>query len=358
MSQVAHFEIEFVQFINEQAEVVNELPGFAGDAELLTGMYRWMVLTRTFDKKAIALQRTGKLGTYPSSLGQEAVSVALGTTMHADDVLFPYYREYGAQFIRGVKMSEILLYWGGDERGMDYSGPRKDFPICVPIASHGPHAVGAAYAMKLRKEPRVAVYVCGEGATSKGDFYEAINAAGVWRLPMVTVVNNNQWAISVPRRMQTGAETVAQKAFAAGLPGIQVDGNDIIALKHVYDQALDRARNGEGGTVIEAVTYRLCDHTTADDASRYRPAEEVDAAWQREPVQRLRRFMESRGMWDEQKENALLQSCAEQVEAAVNDYLNTPAQQPETMFDFMFESLPRDLAAERDEFLNRTKNNG
>ena len=189
-----------------------------------------MVLTRVFDKKAIALQRTGKMGTYPSSLGQEAISVAIGSVMQKDDVLFPYYREYGAQFLRGVTMTEIFQYWGGDERGMDYKGPQKDFPICVPIATHAPHAVGVAYAMKLRKEPRVAVFVCGDGATSKGDFYEAMNAAGLWKLPVVFVVNNNQWAISVRREIQTGCQTIAQKAIAAGFDGEQVDGNDIVAV--------------------------------------------------------------------------------------------------------------------------------
>ena len=202
--------------------------------------------TRLFDEKAISLQRRGQLGTYASSLGQEAIGTAIGSAMSEDDVLFPAYREYAAQFFRGVTMTDILLYWGGNETGMNFKGQRLDFPICVPIASQAPQAVGAAYAMKLRNEKRVAVCIIGDGATSKGDFYEAINAAGTWELPIVFVINNNRWAISMPRKTQTRAETLAQKAIAVGFPGEQVDGNDVIILKHRIDQAIHKARSGIG----------------------------------------------------------------------------------------------------------------
>lgn len=355
MAQVAKFEINYTQYLDELANAQGPLPDLAGDAGSLHAMYRAMVLTRTFDKKAISLQRTGKLGTYPSSLGQEAISVAIGSVMQPDDVLLPYYREYGAQFLRGVKMEEILLYWGGDERGMNYQGPVKDFPICVPIATHAPQAVGVAYAMKLRKQPRVAVFVCGDGATSKGDFYEAINAAGLWKLPVVFVVNNNQWAISVRREIQTGSETIAQKAVAAGFNGEQVDGNDVIAVRDRFQAAIDKARDGKGPTLIEAITYRLCDHTTADDASRYRSEQEVEQHWQREPVARLKNYMMAQGMWDDHQENALLQECARSVEQAVDTYLNTAAQPAETMFDYMYESLPHDLARQRESIKGQGK---
>ena len=355
MSSIAKFDIQYTQILNEQSEVCQALPAFAEDPNNLIAMYKAMVLTRVFDKKAIALQRTGKLGTYPSSLGQEAISVCVGSVMQADDVLLPYYREYGAQFIRGVTMKEILLYWGGDERGMDYQGPRQDFPICVPIASQGPHAVGVAYAMKLRKEPRVAVVFFGDGATSKGDFYEAVNAAGVWKLPVVFVVNNNQWAISIRRENQTNCETIAQKAIAGGIHGEQVDGNDVMAMRSVFEKAVEKARTGAGPSVIEAISYRLCDHTTADDATRYREDEEVQAAWKREPVERLRRYLEAQGHWDEQREQGLLEQCSQQVEEQVQAYLDTPAQTPETMFDYMYETMPHDLAQQREYFINRGK---
>jgi len=347
MSSVATFEIQYTQFIDENAKVTQELPEFARDENTLIDLYKAMVLTRTFDYKAIALQRTGQLGTYPSSLGQEAISVAIGSAMQDDDVLFPYYREYGAQFLRGVSMTEILLYWGGDERGMDYKNQRQDFPICVPIASQGPHAVGAAYAMKLRNEKRVAVTVCGDGATSKGDFYEAMNAAGTSKLPVVFVVNNNQWAISVRREFQTGCETIAQKAIAAGFEGLQVDGNDIVATRNALDQALDKARNGGGPTLIEALSYRLCDHTTADDASRYRSEEEMQENWKKEPIERLKKYMNAEGFWDDEKENALNEECRSKVEEAVKAYLDTPALAPEQMVDYMFAEIPHDLAKQR-----------
>lgn len=343
MTGVASFQIHYTQYLNESSEAIQALPGFADD-DALVAMYRAMVLTRTFDKKAISLQRTGKMGTYPSSLGQEAISVAIGSVMQADDVLLPYYREYGAQFLRGVKMEEILLYWGGDERGMNYEVARKDFPICVPIATHAPHAVGVAYAMKLRHEKRVAVFVCGDGATSKGDFYEAINAAGLWKLPVVFVVNNNQWAISVRREIQTGSQTIAQKAIAAGFEGEQVDGNDIVAMRDRFHAAMDKARAGNGPTLIEAITYRLCDHTTADDATRYRSEEEVNKHWEIEPVTRLKKYMLGKGIWNEQMEVALEKECAQKVEEAVNNYINTPTQPVESMFEYMFEKVPHDLA--------------
>ncbi|MGH6915368.1 MAG: thiamine pyrophosphate-dependent enzyme, partial [Geminicoccales bacterium] len=227
---VASFEIRYTRFLDPAGRAVGRLPRFAEDAAALIPLYRGMVRTRRFDAKAIALQRTGRLGTFASSLGQEAVVVGLASAMRADDVLLPSYRETGAQLWRGVSLEELLLYWGGDERGSDFKGPRHDFPVSVPVASHCLHATGAAYAFKILREPRVAVCVCGDGATSNGAFYEAINCAGAWRVPAVFVVSNNQWAISVPRGAQTGAGTLAQKAIAAGIPGEQVDGNDVIAV--------------------------------------------------------------------------------------------------------------------------------
>ena len=260
-----------------------------------------MVLTRAFDAKAIALQRTGRLGTYASSLGQEAVGVGLAAAMRPDDVLLPSFREHGAQICRGVTLKELFLYWGGDERGNDFAGPRQDFPNCVPVGSHAPHAVGVALAFRLRGEKRAAVCVFGDGATSKGDVAEALNMAGVWKVPAVFVVNNNGWAISVPVAKQTAAATLAQKAAAAGIAGVRVDGNDVIAVRHAVAEALAAARRGDGPTLIEAVTYRLSDHTTADDASRYRDDAEVSRHWPDEPVARLRNYLIHIGAWGREK---------------------------------------------------------
>jgi len=216
MRTAAELAIPYTRFLNPDGTVAAPLPGFAGHSDALVELYRDMVLTRVFDAKAVALQRTGKLGTYASSLGQEAVGAGIGRAMRPDDVFLPSFREPAAMFIRGVKMSELLLYWGGDERGSDFAGPREDFPICVPVGTHAPHAAGVAMAFRLRGEERAALCAMGDGATSKGDVYEAMNLAGVWRLPVVFVINNNEWAISVPRSRQTAAETLAQKAIAAG----------------------------------------------------------------------------------------------------------------------------------------------
>lgn len=344
---VAKFEIHYHQYLNFRGEATRSLPDFARNPRQMTAFYKTMLLTRLFDRKAVALQRTGQLGTYASSLGQEAIGVAIGTAMRSDDVLLPAYREYAAQFLRGVRMTDILLYWGGDERGMDYQIPREDFPICVPIAGQSTHAVGVAYAFKYRKEARIAVCVLGDGGTSKGDFYEAINLAGAWHLPVLFVINNNQWAISVPRKRQSAAETLAQKAIAAGFTGEQVDGNDVIALYERVQSALENVRNSGGPMLIEALTYRMCDHTTADDARRYRSDREVEAQRAYDPLQRLKQYLLGAGYWDEDRDVQLAESCNAEVDAAVKAYLDTPVQPPESMFDYLYETLPDALAEQR-----------
>jgi 2-oxoisovalerate dehydrogenase E1 component subunit alpha len=349
--RVASFDVFYTQFLDAEGQAHAQLPKFARDTARLVELYRHMVMTRLFDQRAVALQRTGRLGTYPSSLGQEAAEVGLGAAMARADVLLGTYRETGAMLVRGVEMHEILQYWGGDERGSDYAGqnaPREDFPICVPIATHAPQAVGVAYAFKLRGEPRAAVCSLGDGATSKGDFYEALNAAGVWQLPLVFVVVNNQWAISVSRDKQSRAQTLAQKAVAAGLGGEQVDGNDVIAVYHAVERALSRARAGEGPHLIEALTYRMSDHTTSDDARRYRPEAEVEAQRALDPIERLRKYLIREGAWDAAAEERLRAEHAAAIEAAVETYLATPVPPASAMFDHLFARLPSQLEAQRD----------
>ena len=357
MSIAATFEIEYLQYLDADGKLVrDDLPAFARDVKQLVELYKLMLFVRVFDGKAIALQRTGKLGTYASCLGHEAAHVAIGSAMQEDDVFAPMYREYGAQFVRGVKPREVLLYWGGDERGNDFSGPAHDFAWCVPIATQCLHGAGAALAFKIRKEPRVAVTVVGDGGSSKADFYGAINVTGAMQLPLVAVIVNNQWAISVPRKMQTGATTLAQKGIAAGLECVQADGNDLIAMRAALDHAIKRARHGHGGTVIEAVTYRLSDHTTADDARRYRPDAEVKAAWDREPLKRLKAYLVSLNAWTEKEEEAWKVDCATRVDAEVNAYLETKSQPIEAMFDFTYAEVPADLAAQRTFAIDAEKN--
>ncbi|KTD35564.1 pyruvate dehydrogenase E1 alpha subunit [Legionella moravica] len=347
MTTVAQFDITFTQFLNEQGELVGKLPSFAEDHSALKDLYKTMVLTRTFDKKAIALQRTGKMGTYAPINGQEAISTAIGHAMKPDDVFVPYYRDYAAQLQRGVKMSEILAFWGGDERGSNFSSNSQDLPICVPIASQCLHAAGVAFAFKYRNQNRVAVVCIGEGGTSEGDFYEAMNVAGTWNLPIVFVVNNNQWAISVPRDKQTGTQTIAQKAIAAGFKGLQIDGNDMLATRQIIGDAIDKARRGEGPTLIEALTYRLCDHTTADDATRYQPSEEVECAKPKEPIARFKKFLMGQKLWTSDEEEQLVMECSEKVEQAVDEYLSTAPQPTSSIFDYHYAELPEYLVEQR-----------
>ena len=348
LSVIARFEVRRRGYLAPDG-TVGPLPGFASDTGLLLSLYRAMVLTRAFDLKAVSLQRTGRLGTYAVSLGQEAVAVGVASAMRREDVLVPSYRDTGALLWRGTKMEEILLYWGGDERGNLTSGPSHDFPICIPVGSQAPHAAGVAYALKFRKEPRVAVCLFGDGATSKGDVWEAMNFAGVGKLPVVFVANNNQWAISVPLKLQTASATLAQKAIAAGFPGEQVDGNDVIAVRAAAESAIAAARAGEGPRLIEAVTYRLSDHTTADDATRYRPPEEVQARWKEEPIARLRAYLVGRNAWGKSEEERLAAEGQELIEGAGERYLATEPRAPATIFDHLYAELPKVYARQRRE---------
>lgn len=352
------FHIDYLQLLSPEGELKELAGAVSRDADLLVGFHSAMTCARVFDAKAIALQRTGQLGTFASALGQEAIGVGVATAMRPNDLLVPSYRDHAAQFLRGVKMAEILLYWGGDERGNDFANARTDFPICVPVGTQVAHAAGAAYSFKLRKEERVAVCFIGDGGTGNGGFYEAINMAGVWRVPLVVVINNNGWAISTPRSLGCAAETLAQKAVAAGVEGLQVDGNDVLAVHQAASGAIEKARSGGGPTVIEALSYRLGDHTTADDASRYRDPEIVRAAWAREPIGRLRNLLVARGLWSKEQEAALLKDCGEEVERAVASYLATPAPSSDFMFDHLFATLPPSMRRQRDEACRHAQTSG
>jgi 2-oxoisovalerate dehydrogenase E1 component alpha subunit len=355
---VASFEIQYTQYLDPTGKPTGKLPKFAEDKAKVLDLYRLMSFVRVFDTKAIALQRTGQLGTYASCLGHEATHVGIGKAMLHEDAFFPMYREYGAQFARGVKPHEVLLFWGGDERGNNFSGPKHDFAWCVPIATQYHHAAGAAFAFKYRKEKRATVTVIGDGGTSQGDFYEAMNCAGAWQLPAVFVTCNNKWAISVPLSAQTACETLAQKGLGAGIRSEQVDGNDILAVYGVMSEALERARNGEGPTFIEALTYRLSDHTTADDARRYRPQAELDEAKDKEPLLRIRNYIMDKKWWTQQDEDALLAECAKTVDDEVAIYKAAGKPPVESMFDHMFANLPEKLVAQRAEALEEAKHHG
>lgn len=361
MTKSTSFEIDYIQYLDEDAKPANDMPEFAKDVEVMKKLYKKMLFLRTMDAKAMAMQRVGKMGTYPGSLGQEAVSIGSGSCMNKTDVLVPYYRGTGTCIEKGWKPHEILMYWGGDERGglLQDETCHQDFPYAVPIASQILHAAGVATAMKLRGETgRCVLTEIGEGGTSEGEFYEGMNVAGAWQLPMVCVINNNQWAISVRPEEQTSCETFAQKGVGVGVDCIQVDGNDIIAVKDIVTKALDKARNGGGPTLIECITYRLSDHTTADDASRYNVQKEHDDALAKEPLVRLKKYIKKLG-GDEAELDGYEAECKSEVEKEVDIYLERVYDNPQdiaNMFDYLYETLPEKTRPQREHLLAKGRN--
>ncbi len=310
------------------------------DPSEIRGLYRDMVLMRTFDGKALNLQRQGRMGTWPPIKGQEAVQAGVALAMAENDWLIPAFREHGIMVMRGVPLHLVYAYWAGDERGSCYPEGVRCFPVAVPVGSQWQHGAGVGLSLKLRGEDAVAVTLGGDGSTSEGDFHEAVNCAGVFDAKTVFVIQNNQWAISVPLHKQTAAETLAQKAHAYGVPGIQVDGNDVFAVYVAAHEAIERARSGGGPSLIEAVTYRLGDHTTADDATRYRADDELKMWEGRDPILRLRRYLEQQGLWDDDQEAVLLEEAQAWVEAQVALLEEMTPQEPEAIFNFMYDEMP------------------
>jgi pyruvate dehydrogenase E1 component alpha subunit len=344
---VHEFKVEYLQILDEAGRVDRALwPGL--DEKEIKGFYESMVLIRTFDEKALNLQREGRLGTYASVQGQEAAQVGSAAALRPSDWIFPAFREPGVSILRGLPMRMIYQYWSGDERGSAIPEDQHNFPIAIPVGTHIPHAVGAAWGAQFKGDPVAVAAFFGDGATSKGDFHEGLNFAGVFRLPIVFICQNNHWAISVPLSRQTAAATLAQKAIAYGFEGIQVDGNDVFAVYTVVKNALEKARRGEGPTLIECFTYRLSDHTTADDASRYRRPEEVATWRKKDPIVRLRALLEREYGWSEADEQTLRRQVQERVAAAVHEFEAVPPQNPETMFDLLYAKPTPDLIRQKE----------
>jgi 2-oxoisovalerate dehydrogenase E1 component alpha subunit len=344
---VATFEVRRRRFLDPDGVPVGELPAFAARPGELAAMYRAMLRARAFDARCTSLQRTGRLGTFATALGQEAVPVGVAAAMRPDDVLVPSYREAGAQLWRGVDPAELFGYWGGDERGHDFAAPaaRGDYPVCITVGNQALHAAGVAVALQQAGEGRGVVCTMGDGATSKGDVYEAINVAGAWDLPLVLVITNNRWAISTPVSAQTGAATLAQKGLAGGVAVLQADGNDVVAVRDAVEEALQRARAGGGATLVECLTYRVNDHNTADDARRYRDPGEVDAARAVDPIDRIRGLLALRG--EAPDDAALDLAIRTEMDAAVARYEAAAPPDPDAMFAFVHAVPPASLAAQR-----------
>ncbi|HZD22249.1 MAG TPA: pyruvate dehydrogenase (acetyl-transferring) E1 component subunit alpha, partial [Acidimicrobiia bacterium] len=307
--------IETLRIIDAQGNLVGDDPGL--DPELYQTMYRNMVLSRTLDRRMLALQRQGRLGTYAMLEGQEAVQIGSALALDPHDFVFPSYREHGVQITRGLPIEVLLAYWQGlPNAAWDIEKYRTGI-VTVPIASQLPHAVGYSYMTKLRGGDTVTVTYFGDGATSEGDFHAGLNFAGVWKTPTVFICANNLYAISVPYDQQTGSETIAQKAEAYGFEGIRVDGMDPIAMYLATRKAVQKARSGDGPTLIEAMTYRYGPHATADDDTLYRSREEVDEWKKRDAIERLRLFLLTRGEWDERVGEKVAMEITESVDAAV-----------------------------------------
>lgn len=340
-------QIEHVQILDESGKLDAKLAAGGLRDEQVVALLEHIILCRHYDEIAFKLQRSGRMGTYPQNKGQEAIA-ATALAVTRDDWMVPCYRENPALFLHGLPMEHILLHWMGDERGNQIPDGVNIMPISIPIGTHMLHAMGIAWAQKLRKTGNVALTFFGDGATSEGDFHEAMNFATVMKAPCVFICQNNQWAISVPREKQMASETVAQKGLAYGAECVQVDGNDVFAVYHATKTAVDRARKEGTVTLIESLTYRLGDHTTADDARRYRDAKELEAWQKRDPIIRMRAYLAGKGLWDDKKENAAEESAKERVAKVVKNAEGIEKPSTDDIFDYTFATLPDDLRAQRE----------
>ncbi|CDK39561.1 pyruvate dehydrogenase (acetyl-transferring) E1 component subunit alpha [Halorubrum sp. AJ67] len=334
-----------VRVLDEDGEVVGDVPDLDDDS--LVEMYRHMRLARHFDGRAVSLQRQGRMGTYPPLSGQEGAQIGSAYALDDDDWMVPSYREHGAALVHGLPLKQTLLYWMGHEDGNNAPPDVNVFPVAVPIASQVPHATGAAWASKLRGENDAFVCYFGDGATSEGDFHEGVNFAGVFDTPTVFFCNNNQWAISVPRERQTRSATLAQKAEAYGIDGVQVDGMDPLAVYSVTAAALEKARDPDTDrprpTLIEAVQYRFGAHTTADDPTVYRDDDEVERWKRKDPIDRLESYLRDEGVLDDERVAEIESSVEAQVADAIDEAESMARPDLRELFEHAYAELPPEL---------------
>lgn len=320
-------------------------------AEQLRSMHRTMVTSRQFDERRLKLQKQGRIGTFAPAIGQEGAQIGAICTLRSDDWFVPSYRDVTMALWRGAPMSGLLLYDAGYNEGAEPAGDH-DLPIAVPVSSQIQHAAGLGYAAKLRQTGEVVLVVFGDGATSEGDFHEAVNFAAVHALPVIFLCQNNQYAISTPLASQTASRTIVQKAVAYGIPGIQVDGNDVFASYAGTLEAVERARAGDGPTLIEAVTYRMSVHTTADDPSTYRDEEE-EAAWRgKDPILRFQRHLIDRGVLTDDDVAGLEREVGEEITRAWEETRRQMEEigDPIEMFDHVYATRPDFLEEQREAF--------
>jgi pyruvate dehydrogenase E1 component alpha subunit len=337
------FQVEHLSILDSEGNLDTALEPKLTDTDLRS-LYRAMLLGRRLDERMVRLQRQGRIGTFAPTKGQEAAQIGSIFSLRPTDWMVPSFRETAAMIWRGWPIEKLLLFFAGRLEGGQPAPDQHDLPITIPVATQLPHAVGLAYAAQYRGDDVVVMAYFGDGATSEGDFHEAMNFAGVWHVPVIFICQNNQWAISVPLKKQTHSRTIAQKALAYGLPGLQVDGNDVLAVYVATREAVERARAGDGPTLIECVTYRLGVHTTADDPTKYRSEAEVAMWEQKDPLTRFRAYLEKRNLLEE----GLEQRVDEEIAEAIRRFESTPPPDPLVMFDHAYAELPPDVQAQRD----------
>ncbi len=344
-------DTKLIQVMDPEGRIVDEAAVKKIAKDEMLRMYRLMVFTRLWNGKALSLQRQGRMGTLASVRGQEAANVGMGLGMGPEDWFVPAFREYGAMFARGATPTELFRFWGGDERGGRLPDGCHMLPVCITVGSHLLHAAGIAWGAKIRGDRIAALSSSGDGSTSQGDFHEALNFAGVFKLPVIFAIQNNHWAISVPFEKQTASETIAEKACAYGIEGVRVDGNDIFAVYLTVKRLMDEARSDYKPALVELVTYRMDDHTTSDDASRYR-TEEMLAPWKvRDPIDRLRKYLKADRKWTDEDDDKLVKECTAEVEECVQEYERFPHPEPTEMFNHTYQDMPWHLREEKEEVL-------
>ena len=331
--------LQTVQYLSDTGEPLQELP-FSHD-ELVKG-YRALRRTRFFDERAITLHRQGRLGVYPPCYGQEAAQVGTALALKETDWLVPSYRDNAAALVHGLSMAQLILYWRAHPAGWRFPDDVRILPFYIPIATQLPQAVGVAMAGRYQDENWVAATYIGDGGTSEGDFHEALNFAAVYGAPVVFTVQNNGWAISVPTSKQMKNTRIAERAVGYGMPGVVVDGNDLVAVWAVAKQAVARARKGDGPTLIEALTYRIAPHTTSDDPGRYRDEADSDVWRKKDPVMRMRNLLEGLELWDDEQEKALEDSLKTELTEALKIADQTPEPEPWEIVEHVFKEMTAD----------------
>lgn len=346
------YRVEYLSILDSDCQLDAELEPDL-DNETLTRFYRTMLLARRFDEFQLKLQHQGCLGTFAPSSGQEAAQLGAVAALRKEDWVVPSFRELAAYLWRGAKLEQILLYYDGYNEGADPGEDSRDLPTAIPVATQIPHAVGLAYAARYQGRDDVSMVFFGDGATSEGDFHEGLNFAGVFAAPTIFICQNNQWAISVPREHQTHSKTLAQKALAYGIPGIQVDGNDVLAVYQAAREAVERARKGDGPTLIECITYRLAAHTTADDPKRYRSKEEEEAWKKCDPLRRFRHYLEDKGLLDDAAVEAMEEEIENETKQAwkIAEKRMAELTDPIMIFDHQFAEMPAYLNEQREAFI-------